>query len=77
MRLTAYCKIVDSAKKLPTKLEGSEYFKTTYFCHDPRGAAISAILKKARKDTKGLFHSEFVTLFKYSRVDFKKVSDDE
>lgn len=67
MRLTAYTKLIDSANELPTRIEGSEYFKTTLFSHDPRRVAISAILKKARRDTDGLFHSEFIRLYEYSK----------
>jgi hypothetical protein len=75
MRLTAYRKLIDSANELPTKIEGSEYFKTslqmTLFSHDPRRVAISAVLKMARKDTDELFHCEFIRLYKYSRKNDK------
>lgn len=66
MRLTAYKVLVDSAKKLPTQIEGSEYFKTTRFSYNPRLRALDAILKKAREDTTGLFHTEFIRLYNYS-----------
>lgn len=69
MRLTAYKKLIDSANKLPTQIKGSEYFKTTGFYHNPRRVALEAILKKARKDTEGLFSTEFIELYKYYKKD--------
>ena len=69
MRLTAYKKLIDSAKKLPVRLEGSEYFKTTGFSYSPELRAVDAILKKAREDTGGLFHTEFIELYNYSKKD--------
>ena len=67
MRLSAYKVLIDSAKELPEELFGTSYFKTTTFIYNPKREAIEAILKKARKDTPGLFHTEFIELFKYTR----------
>ena len=67
MRLSAYKVLIDSAKELPEELFGTSYFKKTKFIYNPKRLAVEAILKKARKDTSGLFHTEFIELFKYAR----------
>lgn len=63
MRLSAYKKSVDQAKKLPTSIpELARYFKADY---DPRFAATNAVLIEARKD-EHLGHHEFAELVKYT-----------
>lgn len=63
MRLAAYKKSIDQARRLPKSIaELTRYFNVDY---DPRYAAVSAILKTARQDEK-LSDREFSELVRYA-----------
>ena len=64
MRLSAYKKAIDEAKKLPDGITELNYFNE---CYNPRGEAINYILKMARLDVNGLFESEYIQLTEYTR----------
>ncbi len=67
MRLSAYKKMIDSALKLPKKIEGADYFKNIVIDINPRELAVNKVLKIARLDIDSLFHCEFLELYEYNK----------
>ena len=65
MRRAAYIKAIQQARGLPTSIsELAGYFTDPY---NPRLEALAHILKKARRDTDGLFDGEFVEIMQASQ----------